>query len=73
MRAQFLTPYTVCNVAIDMVEYNIDGFQISVSNSGKHTIKRQLYSRSFTLREAASLFFFTFNTNGKDSMLHFLA
>ena len=63
MRAQFLTLYTVSNMAMDtcMVEancYNIDGFQISMSNSGKHVhvIKRQLYSGSFTSREAAFYF-----------------
>ena len=61
MRAQFLTLYTVSDMAVDtcMVEancYNIDGFQISMSNSGKHAIKRQLYSGSFTSKEAAFYF-----------------
>ena len=36
---------------------------------GKRALKRQLYSKSFTLREAAS----SFSTNGKDSMQHLLA
>ena len=44
--------------AIAVVLVLIDGFQMSIKHpEGKRALKRQLYSKFFTLREAASSIF----------------
>ena len=59
--------YNAHHLPVQGVGGHIDGFQMPsvLLPEGKHEIKRQLYSRPFTLREAAFLYF---GTNGNDSM-----